>query len=977
MPDVITQVIIHDTREIRANLPLQPGGETLEHKFRTNFAPRHEIAMGSREVTVFVQFVGGDVNNKFPVLVTLTRPDGTIAAGPMEMNNRPIVSRATTAAPTAAPPSGSAMSTTDGIPGVSFAINTGTGPTGINTDGIGGGPGDPPPPLDIDRMTYTIAEDDPNGQWSVTMTNTGAQDGIFSVLIVHPGAQKRLKTSTIPITLVNRMLQKAVRLAGPTLRIDRQAVIGFSREFSDLIGIGPQRFGDSLGARDINMNRFEVQITGTGGVVTLQAGLGFETGGPDEIPIPLLEDIDFKKLEFDLAVTLGSRFFSSAGHRILITNSRPVLVQQRDLAGQLTHEMAGQVSLEFDLDPNVEFSAGIATASLVKLFAGIGADNIDDFIRHKFNAVVLSEDGRKKIPVVAEHFTDALMFLATGSRKQLFFDITSDNQNIIVAHYSKPTVLDLVRPHAPGGAGSEVATQPGAGSPGGVLIPPGGSVGGVTFSPGGAATVFNSARGTMSGANLIRVLTSNSFSQFRDTSTGAFTANLTGVSDLPIPGTGTVFDPTIGGIGSGRKIDHIVVLMMENRSFDHMLGYLSLENGRGDIDGLTSPLQNTNPVPGSQNPQEIFELDFGNILVDPGHSHEATLEQIAGGDMSGFVANYLKRDPSPGALGQVMGYYNDGFLNVFEQLAKEYKICDRWFCAHPGPTYPNRFISLMGSTPSLNNIEIGSDLAGAVKDDTIFDILTLNGVSWKYVESNIAFLRMFDRYRVDEENIIQRQSEFEKMVDEGRLPAVTWIDPNFGELEIDNEANDDHPPADVRQGQALISDIYRILTKNPAQWNKTLFIINYDEHGGFYDHVPPHGLEPGAVPKVPKIHNDGKTFYGPRVPAMLISPWIGRGKVTSEIYDHTSVLKTILVNFIGPEATTQELLGKRVDTANDLLAELEASPRSDVPDCPDAFPVGPPTPANALAGRTVERDSFHLGMRLFPFGPKLKELIEP
>ena len=179
----------------------------------------------------------------------------------------------------------------------------------------------------------------------------------------------------------------------------------------------------------------------------------------------------------------------------------------------------------------------------------------------------------------------------------------------------------------------------------------------------------------------------------------------------------------------------------------------------------------------------------------------------------------------------------------------------------------------------------------------------------------------------------------------------------------------------MRQGQRLICDIYRMLTRNRAQWSKTLFIVNYDEHGGFYDHVPPHGLDPGASPQVPKIHDDGKTFYGPRVPAMLISPWVGPGTVTHEIYDHTSVLKSILVNFIGPEAATQELLGKRVDAANDLLAELESSPRSDVSPCTDALPVGPPTPGNALAGRPVERDSFHLGMRLFPFGPKLKDLI--
>ena len=98
----------------------------------------------------------------------------------------------------------------------------------------------------------------------------------------------------------------------------------------------------------------------------------------------------------------------------------------------------------------------------------------------------------------------------------------------------------------------------------------------------------------------------------------------------------------------------------------------------------------------------------------------------------------------------------------------------------------------------------------------------------------------------------------------------------FGELEFDSEANDDHPPANICKGQDLICKVYGALTANLAQWSKTLFIINYDEHGGFYDHVPPHGLEAGASPQVPKIHDDGKDFYGPRVPAMLISPWIGR-----------------------------------------------------------------------------------------------------
>lgn len=1001
MADVITQVIITDTRQIRANLPLQSGGETLEHTFRTNFAPGRQIALGSREVTVFVQFKGS-ATGQFPVLVTLTRPDGTIAAGPMEMNNRRIARGLGTPAPVAdpapvtAPAAGRAAAGTlaaagpaattgtgGGKPGVSFAINTGAGPKTIDTGLIDGGPGDPPPPPpDFDRLTYTIAESDPNGQWSVTITNTGQEDGIFRILIVHPGAQKTLRTSTIPISLIDRMLKTALRLAGPRLRIDRQAVISFSPEFERLTGVGPQAFGNNEDARDINLERFAVGISGAGGSVTLTAGADFEVGGKDEIDTFLVDDIDFKELGFVLDVTLGSRF-SSTGGGIVNTNSRPVLVQQRDLAGQLTHEKSGRVSLEFDLTVNADASVDFFSKFLISLFGGIDVDKIDQHIRNAFNAVVLGEDGRKKISVAAEHFTDALMFLATGSRKRLFFDITSDGENIIVAHYAKPTVLDLVRPHAPG-TGTQIADRPGAGSPGGVT----GSTGGVVFSGaaiaaalaaprprfsrGVAATVPHPARGALSGANLASFLARGAPGRSGATATTAL--NLTGVSDLAPPTTGTVFDPALGGGASGRRIDHIVVLMMENRSFDHMLGYLSLEKGRGDVDGLTSPLENTNPVPGSQTPQGIHLLDVGNILVDPNHSHNGTLEQIAEGEMSGFIASYLKKDPAPDALDQVMGFYNDGFLNVYDRLAQEYKICNRWFCAHPGPTYPNRFISLMGATPTLNNIEIGGDLAGAVKDDTIFDILTLNGVSWKYVESNVAFLRMFDRYRTDEENIIQRK-DFLKLAGAGRLPAVTWIDPNFGEIEIDNEANDDHAPADVRKGQALICEIYGALTENPAQWNRTLFIINYDEHGGFYDHVPPHGLAPDDTPPVPKVHDDGKTFYGPRVPAMLISPWVKRGSVTPKVYDHTSVLKTILVNFIGPEAATQELLGKRVDAALDLLGELEPTRRSDIPDCPDAVPVDTPTPANALAGRPIERDSFHLGMRLFPFGPKLKDLV--
>jgi phospholipase C len=277
----------------------------------------------------------------------------------------------------------------------------------------------------------------------------------------------------------------------------------------------------------------------------------------------------------------------------------------------------------------------------------------------------------------------------------------------------------------------------------------------------------------------------------------------------------------------------------------------------------------------------------------------------------------------------------------------------------------------MGSTPDPDNLEVGGNDAGAVRGDTIFDVLSESGISWNYVESNIAFLRMFDKYRVDEENIVQFADWRAKAV-AGRLPAVSWVDPNFGDLEIDGNANDDHPPANVLKGQAIVRSVYEALTSNAAQWSKTLFIITYDEHGGFYDHVVPHGLnDEDADPPVHKIHEEGQDFYGLRVPAFIVSPWVGRRKCSSVVLDHTSILKTILLNFLGEGSIGEELLGKRVDAANNLLDLLEDEARSDIPAIAE-----PPEGEDAQnLSFPIERGSFHLGMRLFGLGSTLKRLV--
>jgi phospholipase C len=363
--------------------------------------------------------------------------------------------------------------------------------------------------------------------------------------------------------------------------------------------------------------------------------------------------------------------------------------------------------------------------------------------------------------------------------------------------------------------------------------------------------------------------------------------------------------------------------------------------------------------------------DGGIVRFDPGHRSSAVNEQLADGDMSGFVANYMSKPEvknRPGEERLVMGFYAENPLSTFDDLAREFLVCDRWFCSHPGPTQPNRFASLMGSTPALNNLYVDSDLLGSIRGDTVFDLLTEADVSWKYVESNVAFLRVFDKYRVDERNIIQF-ADWLRLATDGQLPAVSWIDPNFGEIEIDDLANDDHSPANVAMGQRLVRSIYAALTANEDQWRRTLLVVTYDEHGGFYDHVPPSGLGQ-SDPPLPKLHPDGATHYGPRVPTFVISPWVRRGGVSNTVFDHTSLLNTILLNFLGSDSIGRGLLGERTDSANDLLQLLEATVRTDVPQI-DQPPASAPT--SEIVAPT-ERDSWHLGVRLFGFGPKVRSI---
>jgi phospholipase C len=394
-------------------------------------------------------------------------------------------------------------------------------------------------------------------------------------------------------------------------------------------------------------------------------------------------------------------------------------------------------------------------------------------------------------------------------------------------------------------------------------------------------------------------------------------------------------DETIANLD---KVDHIVILMLENRSFDHMLGYLSLEAGRKDIDGLRGSEKNTY----QGRDYGIHHLDrtaWTGELEDPCHGPDCIDLQLKDSN-SGFVASYAEylaeyqaqNGPAANAdPGLVMGYYNAEDLPVYDHLAREFCVCDRWFSSVPGATWPNRLYALTGraagdredANPPLYNLP------------SFIRFLDQRSVDWGFYSFDPATLRLVDaQYRlshhrhfsyVDRRKLSSRErfagdvfGEESSFLDDaaaGTLPAVCWIDPHFKDTRVFGpDSNDDHPPSDVLAGQALVLDIYHALRSSPL-WKKSLLIVTYDEHGGIFDHVSP----PPAPDDDPEFRR-----YGVRVPALIVSPWIEAASVAPRepVFDHTSIIKTVLLRFCR-EGNRIPDLGARVTAAHHLGGLLD------------------------------------------------------
>jgi phospholipase C len=375
-----------------------------------------------------------------------------------------------------------------------------------------------------------------------------------------------------------------------------------------------------------------------------------------------------------------------------------------------------------------------------------------------------------------------------------------------------------------------------------------------------------------------------------------------------------------------QKIDHIVVLMMENRSFDHMLGFLSLDQGRDDVNGLHSGL--VNQADGKN--FAVHQATSTKLVKaqDPCHSGWCVDEQVAAG-MAGFAANYKKtrkqhfKGDTPGT---VMAYHTAKQLPVYAYLADQYCVCDRWFCSVPGATMPNRCYAIAGRAQGSHD-NINPPLYHL---HSFVRHLDHSHVSWRwYSHDDVPMLWFIDQsYALGHLGLppyFDRQeplgpSSFLQDAAAGKLPSVSWIDPNFIDVSFGPEgSNDDHPPSDLRAGQNLVLKLFHAIARSPL-WERTMVVVTYDEHGGFYDHVEPEAAE-----------DDDKAFrrYGPRVPALVVSPWVNERQVSSVHFDHTSLIKTILLRFCRGQDGKIPNMGKRVQSANhlgELLTAEQARP---------------------------------------------------
>jgi phospholipase C len=409
-----------------------------------------------------------------------------------------------------------------------------------------------------------------------------------------------------------------------------------------------------------------------------------------------------------------------------------------------------------------------------------------------------------------------------------------------------------------------------------------------------------------------------------------------------------------GTANDALPFDHIVVVMMENHSFDNLLGALA-HSGQPKARGLrfnhAGVARNSNP--GADGPVRSFVIPTTAQAPSVTQTWNATHEQIDGGAMDGFVRSVENDEP--------MGYWTEDVLPFAYSFARTFTLANRWFCSAPCQTYPNRRFLMAGTAYGDIATDNESLSDAPPPNGTIFDRLSSYGISWRNYFTDIPQTAIIPSIIEKYPSNLASIAQFQLDCATGSLPSVSFVDPEFGVLtdigeplsqipgieaitgKLDTTGGDEESEQDMSYGEYWAYNVVKAVLQSPA-WPRTLLIYMYDEHGGYYDHVaPPAAIAPDAIP--PRLQagdaQGGYDLYGPRVPGIVASPYSKPNGVTNALHDHTSVLATIEAKWNLPALTYRDANANTVEDFLDLDHAAFLEP-------PDTI-IEPPAPVVAAA----------------------------
>ncbi len=406
-----------------------------------------------------------------------------------------------------------------------------------------------------------------------------------------------------------------------------------------------------------------------------------------------------------------------------------------------------------------------------------------------------------------------------------------------------------------------------------------------------------------------------------------------------------------GTVDEAMPFDHIVVVMMENHSFDNLLGALA-HSGQPKAHGLKINKKGVarNSNPGPNGPVPSFVIPNTEQAPSVTQTWNATHTQIDGGLMDGFVRSVGNDEP--------MGYWTEEVLPFSYSFARTFTIANKWFCSAPCQTYPNRRFLMAGT--AYGDIATNSESLKdpAPPNGTIFDRMHAYGVSWKNYFTDLPQTGIIPTVIEKYPTNLAPYAQFLLDCKTGGLPSVSFVDPEFGALsdigeplaalpgmeaiagKLETTGGDEESPQDMSYGEYWAYQTVKAVLDSPA-WPRTLLIYTYDEHGGYYDHVPPpKAIAPDSIPPAlgPEDTPGGYDIYGPRVPGIVASPYSKPNAVTNVVHDHTSALATIEAKWNLPALTYRDANAATVEDFLDLSNAAFLEPPSTILEPP--APVG-------------------------------------